>query len=69
MLHFYLFLERDYPGKVLVLLFFQFYSTYTANTQPRKLLKEVIHTVKYADDIVLLAKEETTLQVMSDRPI
>jgi hypothetical protein len=51
------------------------YSTYTANTLPAKLLEEsgdfktgqVIRTVKYADDVVLLAKEETVLQGMIDR--
>jgi hypothetical protein len=30
---------------------------------------QVIRTVKYADDLVLLAKEETVLQVMIDRLI
>jgi predicted nucleotidyltransferase len=30
---------------------------------------QVIRTVKYADDIVLLAKEETVLQGMTDRLI
>jgi hypothetical protein len=30
---------------------------------------QVIRTVKYADDLVLLAKEETVLQGMIDRPI
>jgi hypothetical protein len=30
---------------------------------------QVIHTVKYADDLVLLAKEETVLQGMIDRLI
>jgi len=41
---------------------------------PQKLLKgsesrkggKVIHTVKYADDTVLLVKEETMLQHMTD---
>ena len=44
----------------------RFYSTCTANTLPKKLLKsfefqigEEISNVKYADGRVLLAKEET----------
>jgi hypothetical protein len=48
------------------------------NTLPRKLLKDlgdfktggqVIQNVKYADDLLLLAKEETMLQSMVDRII
>jgi hypothetical protein len=30
---------------------------------------QIIHTVKYAEDVVLLAKEETVLQGMTDRLI
>jgi hypothetical protein len=30
---------------------------------------QIIHTVKYADDIVLLAKEEKVLQAMIDKLI
>jgi hypothetical protein len=30
---------------------------------------QIIHTVKYADDLVLLAKEEKVLQKMTDKPI
>jgi hypothetical protein len=30
---------------------------------------QIIHTVKYADDLVLLAKEEKVLQVMIDKLI
>jgi hypothetical protein len=30
---------------------------------------QIINTVKYADDLVLLAKEEMELQVMIDKPI
>jgi hypothetical protein len=50
--------------------------TFTANTLPKKFLKgletsktggHVIRTVKYGDDLVLLAKEETVLQGMVDR--
>ena len=50
-----------------------FYSNYTASTLPSKLLKgfrdfktrrQVILTVKYADDLVLLATENTVLQNM-----
>jgi hypothetical protein len=54
----------------------RFCSTYTASTLPRKLLKgletskqQVICTVKYADDLVLLAREEKVLQGMFDRLI
>ena len=53
------------------------YSIYTANTLPRKLLKGletskdegtyVIRSVKYADGLVLPAKEETVLQGMIDK--
>jgi hypothetical protein len=48
----------------------QFYLTYTANTLPRKLWEgfgdfriggQVICTVKYAVDLVLLGKEETRM--------
>jgi hypothetical protein len=34
-----------------------------------KIGEKVIRTVKYADDVVLLAKEETVLQGMIDRLI
>jgi hypothetical protein len=56
----------------------RFYGIYTANTVPRKLLKsfgdfkmrgQVIHPVKFADDIVRLPKEEATLQAMIERLI
>jgi hypothetical protein len=55
----------------------QFCSTYTANVLPRKLWKgletkiggQIIHTVKYADDLVLLAREEKVLQDMIDKLI
>ena len=56
----------------------QFCSTYTANTLPRKLWEglgdfkiggQIIHTVKYADDLVLLAKEEKVPQDMVDKLI
>jgi hypothetical protein len=30
---------------------------------------QIIHTVKYADDLVLLVKEEKVLQDMIDKPI
>jgi len=56
---------------------YRFFSIYTANTLPRKLLKGletskdegtyVIRTVKYADGLVLPAKEETVLQGMNDK--
>ena len=32
-----------------------------------KIGKQIIHTVKYADDLVLLAKEEKVLQDMTDK--
>jgi hypothetical protein len=53
-----------------------FYSTYTVSTLPWKLLMgfwdfkiggQVIHTVKYAADLVLLAKEGTVLRGTIDR--
>jgi hypothetical protein len=34
-----------------------------------KLGGQIIQTVKYADDLVLMAKEETVLQGMNDRLI
>jgi len=34
-----------------------------------KIRGQIIHTVKYADDLVLLAKEEKVLQDMSDKLI
>jgi hypothetical protein len=52
-----------------------FYSTYILNTLPRKLLEgfgdfkvggQIIRTVRYADDPVFLAKEETIVQSMTD---
>jgi hypothetical protein len=52
----------------------QFCSTYTAYIKEAregfadfKMGGQVIRTVKYADDLVLLAKEETVLQGMIDR--
>jgi hypothetical protein len=51
----------------------QFCSTGTANALPRKLWKgletSIINTLKYADDVVLLAKEEKVLQDMIDKLI
>ena len=32
-----------------------------------KIRGQIIHTMKYADDLVLLAKEETVLQDMIDK--
>jgi hypothetical protein len=49
-----------------------FYSTYIVNTLPRKLLKvggKLIYMMRYADDLGLLAKEETILQSMIDKLI
>jgi len=34
-----------------------------------KLGEQIIHTVKYADELVLLAKEEKVIQDMFDKPI
>jgi hypothetical protein len=57
-------------------VYHQFYSTYTACSLTRNLLKcfetskkggQIIHTVKYTDDLVLLAMEETLLQGMIDK--
>jgi hypothetical protein len=56
----------------------QFCATYAANTLPRKLWKglgdfkiggQITYTVKYADDLVLLAKEEKVLQDAIDKLI
>ena len=55
----------------------QFCSNYTANALPRKLWKgletkiggEIIHTVKFADELVLLVKEEKVLQNMTNKLI
>jgi len=56
----------------------QFCSTCTVNALPMKLWKgledfkigrQIIHTVKYADDLVLLAKEEKVLHDMIDKLI
>jgi hypothetical protein len=50
-----------------------FYLTYTASTLPRNFLKifktegKVIRTLKYAYDLVLLAKDETVLQCTINR--
>ena len=50
--------------------------TCTADDLPRKLWKgmetskiggQIIQTVKYADDLVLLAKEQNVLQYMNDK--
>ena len=47
------------------------YSTYTANTLEGfgdlKIGRQIIHSIKYAANFVLLAKEETVLQGMIDR--
>ena len=56
----------------------QFCSTCTANVLPREALEEfghfqiggqIIHTVKFADELVLLAKEEKVLQDKIDKLI
>jgi len=56
----------------------QFCSTYTAKNLNKEALEglgdfklggQIIHTVKYADDLVLLAKEEKVLQDMIDKLI
>jgi len=56
----------------------QFCSTYKANNLTKEALEgfgdfkiggQIIHTVKYADDLALLAKEEKVLQDMIDKLI
>jgi hypothetical protein len=51
----------------------QFCSTYTANAFEGfgnfKIGGQIIHTVKNADELVLLAKEEKVLQDMTDKLI
>jgi len=55
----------------------RFYSTCTPNLTKEapegfggfKIEEQVIHTVKYADDLVLLAKEEAVLHGMKERLI
>jgi hypothetical protein len=54
---------------------YRFYLNYTANALPTKLLKdfkgggEVIRNVKHAGGLILLAKEEIEMQVITDRLI
>jgi hypothetical protein len=53
---------------------YPFYLTYIASTLPLKgfgdfKIGQVIRTVKYADDLVLLDTEETVLQCMMDKLI
>jgi hypothetical protein len=55
-------------------ILFNFYSEYLTKEAVEgfggfKIGEQVIRTVKYADDLVLLAKEETVLQGMFDRLI
>ena len=47
----------------------QFFSTYTANALPRKLWMglETSASVKYAVELVIMAKEKTVLQGMIDK--
>jgi hypothetical protein len=55
----------------------QFFSTFTANTLPRKLWmvwklqdrRAKYQTLKYANEFVLMAKEETVLEGMIDKLI
>jgi hypothetical protein len=61
-------------GCCLSLILFNLYSKYLTKQALEgfgdfKVGEQVIRTVKYADDIVLLAKEETVLQGMIDRLI
>jgi len=66
-------LEEDLDKDVVC---HQFCSTCTTNTLTKKSLevfgdfkigRQVIHIVKYADELVLLAKEEKVLQAMQCR--
>ena len=58
-------------GRSLSLILFNFYSE-CLNKEPLegvedfKIGRKIIHTVKYVDDLVLLTKEETVLQGMTD---
>jgi hypothetical protein len=61
-------------GCCLSLILFNVYSENPTKEAPEgfgdfKIGEQVIHTVKYADELVLLAKEETVLQGMIDRLI
>jgi hypothetical protein len=61
-------------GCCLSLILFHFYSKYLTKEALEwfgvlKIGGQVIRTVKYANDLVLLAKEETVLQHMFDRLI
>jgi hypothetical protein len=61
-------------GCSLSLILFNLYSEYLTNEALEglgdfKIGGQIIHTVKYADDLVLLAKEEKVLQDMSDKLI
>jgi hypothetical protein len=59
-------------GCCLSPILFNLYSEYLTNKTYEgfgdfKLGGQVIHTVKYADDLVLVAKEQTVLEGMFDR--
>jgi hypothetical protein len=61
-------------GCCLLPILFKIYSEYLTKDvlegfEYFKIGGQVFRTVKYADDVVLLAKEETVLQGMIDRPI
>jgi hypothetical protein len=60
-------------GCCLSLILFNLYNEYVTNEAVEEFgdfrLGQVVHPVKYADDIVLQAKEETVLQGMIDRLI
>jgi hypothetical protein len=61
-------------GHCLSLILFNLYSEYLTRRAPKrfkdlKTRDPVIHTVKYVDDLVLLAEEEMVLQDMIERPV
>jgi hypothetical protein len=61
-------------GCCLLLIIFNLYSQFLMNEAREgfgafRLGGQVIHTMKYTDDLVLCAKEETVLQGMIDRLI
>jgi hypothetical protein len=64
--------EELRQGCCLLPILFNLYSKYLTKealegSEDFKIGGQVIHTVKYADDLVLLAKEEMMLQGMFDR--
>ena len=61
-------------GHCLSLSLFNLYSEYLTKRAPERFKDfktgdPVTHTMKYVDDLVLLAEEEMVLQDMTDRPV